>query len=296
MDITDLQKAITLDKTAVIYALDATSLVQESLERIDAWPPATKHLGQAMMGAILLQALGDQEIPQSLSLQWKCDGPFGDCYAEARRAGEVRGTIAQPRAPGVADYSVTLGTGFLQIRKGSAPKSMTSIVNATGDVCVDIVEYLQQSEQKNCGLNLSVALDWNEKPDGGNPLKVRHAWGYLIHILPQPNPLRMQQEISRWDEQMKVLGPLSQWALGPKRTTSDILCLLAGESSPQIVMKQRVAFSCHCSAERAERALALLEVQEEKEGDPAPKQPTDIRCEFCGKNYTVQVGATNRFK
>ncbi|MGZ6290509.1 MAG: Hsp33 family molecular chaperone HslO, partial [Bdellovibrionota bacterium] len=44
-----LQKAISANKEAVVYALDATELVQEAMVRIGCWPPATKHLGQAMM-------------------------------------------------------------------------------------------------------------------------------------------------------------------------------------------------------------------------------------------------------
>ena len=65
-----LQKAISENGEAVVYVLDATSLVEESMERINSWPPATKHLGQSMMAALLLQSLADSDTGESLSLQW----------------------------------------------------------------------------------------------------------------------------------------------------------------------------------------------------------------------------------
>jgi molecular chaperone Hsp33 len=285
-----LLKALSENGEAVVYTLDATALVQESMERLNAFPPATKHLGQAMMASLLLQALFDAE--ESLSLQWMSAGPFGHCYVESRNFGECRGTIQNPRAA-VADYETNLGPGLLQVRRAVNGVSTTSVVDAVGDVSLDLVEYLEKSEQKNCGLNLSVAIHWDEE----NPshIKVTSALAYLIHILPQPTEQLLNDALVRWNRQMADLGPISKWLLRPEQTTLDMLRLITGEEEPEVVMNQRVLFSCNCSEERAARALAMLETQEKKEGSFHPQPETEIRCEYCGKTYTLKSSsARNR--
>ncbi|MGZ3653660.1 MAG: Hsp33 family molecular chaperone HslO [Bdellovibrionota bacterium] len=281
-----LQKALSENGEAVIYALDATSLVQESLERLAAFPPATKHLGQSMMAALLLQALNDSDESESLSLQWMCEGPFGHLYAEARNFGEVRGTIREPQAP-VTDYETRLGPGLLQVRRYKGTRGTTSIVNSAGDVSLDIVEYLEQSEQKNCGVNFSVVVDWADETK--TKFVVRAALAYLVHVMPQPSEQKLNDALLRWNRQMESLGAISRWHLRSEEVTADMLRLITGEPEPRIVMTQRVTFQCNCNVDRALRALALLEAQEAKEKAPGSisAAPTQIRCEYCGKTYTI---------
>jgi molecular chaperone Hsp33 len=286
-----LVKCISANQEAVIYALDATELVQESMERIDCWPPATKHLGQAMMATVLLQALGDAEDKETFSLQWMCPGPFGHVYAEARNYGEVRGTIQRPR-PEVTDYETTLGPGLLQVRRARGAHGTTSVVSAMGVVSTDVVEYLEKSEQKNCGINLSVIIDWDQEDK--SKFRVVSALAYLVHIMPQPSEEKLNAALLRWDRQMQALGPISQWLLREQSAPEDMLRLISGEENPQLVMKQRVKFSCNCSAERAARALALLERQEAKEGNTPEVAEEIIRCEYCGKTYKIRGGGKGK--
>jgi molecular chaperone Hsp33 len=282
-----LIKAISENKEAVIYCLDATPLVQESMERLNAWPPATKHLGQAMMGALLLQALSDGDTHDSLSLQWMTNGAFGHCYAEAKNFGESRATIQNPRAP-VQDYSVGLGEGLLQVRRKRNNFSTTSVVSSKGDVSLDLVEYLEQSEQKSCGINFSVQIDWSEPGNEAAGFKVVSALGYLIHILPQNSEQKMNDALVRWNRQMLTLGHISKWSLREDQINLDMLRLISGEENPKVVMNQRVIFQCNCTEERASRALALLETQEKKEGYFVTNKETEIRCEYCGRLYLIQ--------
>jgi molecular chaperone Hsp33 len=288
-----LIKAVAENGEAVVYALDATDLIQESMVRLNAWPPATKHLGQGMMAALLLQALSDAEEKDSLSLQWMCEGPFGHCYAEAKNYGESRGTILHPR-PNVQDYETTLGEGVLQVRRSRAGFATTSVVASVGDVSADIVEYLEKSEQKNCGINLSVQIDWNEE-GAVVPFKVRSALAYLVHILPQPTEQKFNDALVRWNRQMLDLGSISRWSLRENQLTLDMLRLITGEEEPTVVMNQSVRFRCNCNEDRAARALALLETQEESEGLVLIPE-TEIRCEFCGRTYTVASEKAQEFK
>jgi len=283
-----LHKALSANGEAVVYALDATSIVQESMERIALWPPATKHLGQAMMASLLLQALGDSDINDSFSLQWTCEGPFGHLFAETRNFGEARGTIQHPRPP-VADYDTGLGPGLLQVRRSQRNIGTTSIVNSTGVVSADVVEYLEKSEQKNCGINLSVIVDWED--EAKTKFHVKAALAYLVHIMPQPSEAKLNEALLRWNRQMEALGPISRWLLRDGQVTIDMLRLVLGEEEPKLVMTQRVSFTCNCNESRAARALSLLEAQEEKEGILPAVPETEIRCEYCGKTYTIKARA-----
>jgi len=278
-----LVKILSENQEALIYILDATDLVQGSMERLGAFPPATKHLGQAMMATVLLQSLSDADRQENMSLQWMCPGPFGHCFAEAKNFGEVRGTIQFPQAP-ITDYTTGLGNGLLQVRRTVAGFTTTSVVNSVGDVCTDVVEYLEKSEQKNCGLNLSVAIDWAE-PDKQTEFKVTSALGYMIHILPQPTEQKLNEALLRWNRQMETLGSISRWILRKDQILTDMAMLITGEEKPKISMSQRVDFFCNCSEDRALRALALLEKQEKNEGTIPQDQETEIRCEYCGKMY-----------
>lgn len=282
-----LQKALSENGEAVLYALDATELVRESMERLNSWPPATKHLGHSMMAALLLQALADTEDGENLSLQWMCEGPFGHLYAEARNFGEVRGTIRDARPPDVSDYDTSLGSGLLQVRRTRGVRGTTSIVNSSGVVSDDIVEYLEQSEQKNCGVSFSVLVDWAD--EAKTKFVVTSAIAYLVHIMPQPTETKLNEALLRWDRQMQLLGAPSRWQLRDDQVTADMLRILSGEPEPNIVMTQRVKFHCNCSVDRALRALSLLEAQEGKEGGKKDQGPTEIRCEYCGKTYTIEA-------
>ncbi|MCO5142174.1 MAG: Hsp33 family molecular chaperone HslO [Oligoflexia bacterium] len=287
-----LQKCVSKNQDAVVYAIDATALVQETMERVGTWPTATNHLGQALMGAALIQALNDKDGHLDITFQWMCAGPFGHVYTDAKNFGELRGTISNPKAD-VDSYEVGLGTGVLQVKTTRSLGGGTSIVDSKGSVSEDLVEYLEKSEQKNCGLNLSVLIAWNE--DKTN-FRVKSALGYLVHILPQQSTQRMNELLLSWDQHMKALGPISKWVLNENHRTTEMLRFLCAEEHPKIVMDQRITFRCNCDEQRAKRALALLEHQEDLEGQNNHQNVTEIRCEFCGKIYEIKAPPIKRKK
>jgi molecular chaperone Hsp33 len=277
-----IKKCLSENGEALIYVIDATNLVEESMERIGAWPPAAAHLGQAMMGVVLLQALSDKQGGEKVSLQWNCEGPFGHLFVEARNYGEVRGTILNPRPP-VADFATKLGPGILQVRR-TTNSTVTSVVNAVGDVSLDLVEYLEKSEQRYAGINLSVKLDWKDEKQ--SEFKVTHAIGYLVDVLPQASEQKFTDAMLRWDRQMRSLGELSKWVIRPEKSMDDMLEIITGEPTPKVIMSQRVVFSCHCTTERAARALALAAKDDENFSEK-DHTPETIRCEYCGKEYLL---------
>ena len=243
MDI--LKKAMTSDKGAVLTAIDATELVSESMHRIQSWPSATVHLGQAMMAALLLESMSekpdrglDTEGNRKIEMNWHVRGPFGPLFVEADWKGHVRGTLLNPTSP-ITDLNSSLGTGILRVKR-TRKETSEGIVRSTGEVGTDIVEYLEASEQRKCGIGLSVEMEWDEAcPEF--PFRVKRAVGYLVDVIADVDEEKSNRLLYQWDEHMRQLGKLSEWEL-PGDRTLQMLRFLSGEKDPQIFFTHTLDF------------------------------------------------------
>jgi len=303
-------KSLTKDGQAVVIAVDARDVLQEALDRVEAWPPAMIHLGQAMLSAALLQSLPDHAADTRLELQWRCDGPFGPLFAECRDRGRLRGTVLYPK-PDVIDLKHSMGVGHLQVRRSRSGAS-TGIVAAQGNVVLDVLEYLEKSEQKNCAMSLWVDLSVDSPADSllnesassskksdhpAQPFKVRHAFGYLVHVLPQKTKQIENAMLYNWDRHLKSLGPISNWVFR-ENPCAEILSFVSAEFSPNIIESENLDFFCSCSEERAERALAISNQAENEVANEALKtnllqNTEEVQCEFCGKIYLLKNNKEN---
>ncbi len=297
-----VRRTLTKDETAVITVVDGTELVRESMERTNSWPAAMIHLGQSMLGGVLLQSSLDREDTDKITLQWNVDGPFGNLYSEVTKLGTARGTILNPQTV-TDDLNPSLGSGILQVRRVSSKgTAFEGIVPSVGNVSDDLVQYLESSEQRMCGMNLSVQISWDEsKPE--LPFKIDSALGYLVDVLPEDGKSSAPDSLLlKWDQIMRAMGKISEWALPEEDRTTSMLKLLTGESDFKEVFYQRLEFRCRCNQDRAEQALELLLDAEknDKNGDEEAsakasesgetttsddQQTEEIRCEFCGKVY-----------
>jgi redox-regulated HSP33 family molecular chaperone len=287
-----LRKALSEDKTAVISAIDLTPVVQEMLDRCDDFPASLNHRAQACLGALLLQSLSDTDENEKFELQWHSTGDFGNLFADALGTGRIRSTIQRPKAE-VASLKVSLGPGVLQIRRslGTALKS-NGLVQSKGWVAQDLVAYLRQSEQRNCGLNLHVGF---EEQSGQEKLKVQAAVGFLIHVLPVDHQMHSSSdplELSElWDHRMKIMGPLSEWKLpsDPQASTQSMIEWLTVGSKPLALQSYPIGLYCTCSEERAARAVGLLTPREKnwmlKDHN---EEVFEVNCEYCGAVYKLK--------
>lgn len=288
-----LRKSFTSNGEAVLLSVQATNLVQRLMERGSLLPPATVHLGQACMAALLIQGLSDPDDHEKIELQWKSEGPFGSLYADAIGDGQVRATIQNGQAVGDGStLQISLGAGLLQLRRSKAEHgapAWAGLVKSSGFVAEDLAHYLEQSEQKNCGLSLSVKLGWDAEKQ--IPF-VESAAGYLVHILPVIDEKERNRILLSWDRHMTDLGPVSQWLLpiDDAEATGEILKFLTGGRPQTEAFHQTVKLFCTCSEERAKRAISLLSSGERKsllEKDDDNFVVVD--CEFCGSHYRVPV-------
>lgn len=288
-----LRKSFTANGEAVLLSVHATALVQRLMERGSLLPPAAVHLGQACMAALLIQGLTDPDDHEKIELQWKSEGPFGSLYADAIGNGQVRGTIQNGQIAGDgSSLRISLGAGLLQLRRSKAEQgapAWAGLVKSDGFVAEDLAHYLEQSEQKNCGLSLSVKFAWD--PQKEVPV-VESAAGYLVHILPVLDEKERNRILLSWDRHMSDLGPISQWVLPVEAAdaTDEILRFLTGGRSQTPAFEEKLKLFCTCSEDRAKRAISLLSSGERK--TLLEKDEDDfvvVDCEFCGSHYRVPV-------
>jgi redox-regulated HSP33 family molecular chaperone len=275
-----LKKFIVNSQDLQLSVIDAKVLVATSMERTEAWPPATIHLGQALMSQALLTSILTKETEGKLSLQWSSQGPFGGLYVEGQPTGQTRGTISKPQAP-VQNMYAGMGPGQLQVRKAFQHQSQ-GIIRSRGDVCSDVLHYLEQSEQRQCAMNLWVDLKWNEQSED-HPVEVQRALGFLLEALPAESSTQGQLKAAVWEARLNELGSLSSWQIPEQNSVNFIADQIFEGVEKHEILHQKVYFDCPCSEERAERALTLAVQQT---GDPR-EDSEEIRCEFCGKVYTL---------
>lgn len=289
-----IQKCLTKDGQAVIVALEARDLLQESMTRLKAYPPAMDHLGSALMASLLCQALPDRKVDERIDFQWKVDqGPFGSLFVECRNQYQVRGTILHPQTM-ANDLKVSMGPGLLQVRRLDPDRELplsTGIVPANGDVVQDVLSYLELSEQKICALAIWLDIAWDDQAaDEKVPFKIRNAYAFLVHVLPQDNISKTHEVLYDWDRHIADLGPLSQWELGLKPLAT-ILKFLSGESHPNMTWDHKIESFCTCDEDRAARALAFVDREdfvEQYPSAPAAGTSHEVRCEFCGRVYILK--------
>ncbi len=283
-----LRKALSPRGDALLITVEARELIQAQMDRIKASPSAMIHLGQALMSAALLQALTDPSENDRVQCEWLAKGDFGHVYAEAHGPGRLRGTLGVPQA-GAELLGKDLGPGLLQVRRHHAGSLSTGMIDSVGRVSDDLVEYLRRSEQRMCGTNLSVKIEWDEhKAQQGFalPFRVKSAHAFLVHVLPAASEAQQEAAMQSWDAQIRVLGAISQWKLSdtPSVATSEMLDMLAMKQDVESIFETPLELYCTCSEERAARALALVEAQGGE--DPSAEAPT-VRCEFCGASYLI---------
>jgi len=276
-----------LNNELVLVTIEATSLVQEILDRLQALPPAMIHIGHSVMAAAAVQALNDPSERESIEMQWKTDGLFGDLTAAADGFGQVRASMTNAQV--MSDHLETsLGRGTFSCRKVKNHIVSSGIIESTGKVNTDIEDYFRQSEQRRCALGLSVKLAFDPKLSKERPFFVEMARAYLIHFLPEEDGVSVAR-MQALDTHLQQLGPLSQWVIDddPELATATMAKFITGTQKVRELHETNIELKCRCTKERVLGALNLLTTGERKHLFEADKNTIEVKCEFCGKDYTL---------
>lgn len=285
---------IALDRSGSyrVYLTVSTELVREAAEIHHTTPLASAGLGRVLTAAGLMGIMMKNES-DTLTLNFRGDGPAGQILATAHGDGRVKGYIADPyidlplNEKGKLDVGGSLGTGELTVIKDMGMKEpyVGTIALVSGEIAEDLTAYFYVSEQQNTSVALGVRVE--------KDLSVGAAGGMIIQMLPGAD-----EEVT--GELEKMLGgirPLtsmikdiyeSSAALSDEgvaeKLLEEIFSGMPEEYMPQIAGKREIRWECDCSRERIEKALMtigkkdLAEIMEED-------GKAEIGCHFCGKKY-----------
>jgi molecular chaperone Hsp33 len=269
------------------FAIDATGVVNELVRRHQTWPAVTAALGRLTTGALLFGAMLKEEA-HMVTIRVKGDGPAGTLLASANATGGVRGLVSNPR-PEVEqvresdkklNVSGVVGrSGFLTVTRdlGMGQPYVGTVELVSGEVGEDIAHYLARSEQVPSAVGLGVFV----QPDGF----AEAAGGYIVQLLPGISD-RDAAEIERLISDLP--HPTTMLLKGD--TPEQILHRVFGDDV-QILDRRDVRFECHCSLERAQRAIAMLgrDAVGEMIDEAEERGGAEVTCEFCTERYIVPI-------
>ena len=260
----------------------STSVVRAMCDIQKTGPLATMALGRAVTGALLMAAqLRDNHV---VGLHFRGNGPLGSLYAEASYEGDCRGWCDQPEASvplkdGRIDVASGLGIGLLNVIRSQpfekAPHvgTVELISSEIGD---DIAYYLQQSHQIPSVTALGVILSATGE--------VEVAGGVLIELMPGAT----ESVISGLEASVAAAKSLST-LLSEGKGPEELLRNYTGNIKMNPVEHpHEIKYFCRCSMDRVERSITMLG-RDEVESIIADGRDADVRCEFCGRKYTLTL-------
>lgn len=274
-----ITRAITTDGSARIIFADTTDIVQKAMEIHSLSKTATAALGRALTATSLMGSLL-KDKDNTLTLQFKGDGPLGTVMCVSDYKGNVRGYVENPacelapNAKGKLDVGGAIGkNGTLYVIKDMGYKEpyigMCPIVS--GEVAEDVTEYFATSEQTPsvCSLGVRVSQEKYCKAAGG----------FLIQLMPMAD----DNTVSLIERNIALIDSVSAIIERGGRAEDVIATCFAGIEY-ETFDEFDIDYVCNCSREKYEKALVTLAADDFASlGDG---KPIEAVCRFCNKKYS----------
>lgn len=274
----EILRVVSAQEQIRLSVITAADMVEEARRIHDLSPTASAALGRLMLGASLLgNAMKGEK--DTLTLRVNGGGPIGSVVAVSDSKGNVRGYADEPRAdlPTRADGKLDVGglvgrNGTLTVSRdlGLREPYIGSVELVSGEIAEDLTSYLVESEQipSACGLGVLVGKD----------RRILAAGGFLVQLLPGAS----EELIRKIEDNIFIMDQLTTILHedGPEELVNQVLRGL----QPEILAREEVAWRCCCSRDRV--AAALKSTGEETLQELADTgKPTEVNCQFCGKQY-----------
>ena len=243
-------RASAAGSTVRAFAITARGLVQQASSCHHTSPVISAALGRllaagAMMGVMMK---GEDDL---LTIQVSGSGPVKGLTVTADSAGHVKGYAQAPQvglpanAQGKLDVGGAVGQGILRVIKDMGLKEpyVGTVPLQTGEIAEDLTYYFASSEQvpSSVGLGVLVDKDWS----------IRQAGGFLIQLMPQAGDgviEKLEANISG----IRPVADMLEQGFSPEMILETVLDGLGLE----IKEKVQASFTCNCSKERVQKALA----------------------------------------
>lgn len=265
-----LVRGLALDGQVKFVVARTTAIARELQQRHDAGPLGAMALGRAATAALMLAAGLKQR--QQLGVQINGDGPLGEIYAIADPDGQVRATVADPKADtGSLNLADGIGMGRLTIIRrldDDAPAYRGLVPLVDGGIGADIAEYLLSSEQIPSAVSVGERLG----PDG-----VAAAGGFLVQALPGADAEVLETLVERIGR-LPPIGDLLEAGLDLESLLDRLF------DDHRILARTELAMVCPCDREHFARKLCTLGSQELARLT-AEQPETVVECHFCHERY-----------
>lgn len=280
-------RAIAKDASVVCSAIDGKDIVAKIEEIHGTSAVVTAALGRLALGTSLL-GFGLKGQDDSVTVRFDGNGPTGMLICVADSYGNVKADVMNPvvelapNAAGKLDVRGAVGTdGTISVIKDMGLKEpyCGQVPIVSGEIAEDITNYLAVSEQvpSVCALGVLVNAD----------LSVKNAGGFLIQVLPFASDEIITQ-IEKNIQSMQSVTKLMEEGL----TCEDIALMALEGLKPNVLDDFQVDYKCDCSRERTEKVL--ISIGREQLEELASEGGTEVKCNFCGKNYKFTASELNK--
>ena len=274
----EILRAMTSDGSARVIVINSTDIVNRAIEMHGTAPTATAALGRALSCASMMGSLL-KEKENSLTLNFRGDGPIGGVLAVSDYMGNVRGYAVNPKCDlprkpnGKLDVGAAIGKGGLYVIRDEGEKEpyvgITNIVS--GEIAEDITAYYAESEQIPTLCSLGVLVN----PDGS----CQAAGGVLVQLLPFAD----DAVVDILEKNAPTLTNVSRLIAGGASVLEIAKMALAGIAF-DVFDNYEVEYKCTCSRERTLDALITLPKQD-LEDIFEQEDIMTTECHFCDAKY-----------
>lgn len=274
-----LVRGQSMDGAIRVFVAVTTDLVNEAHRLHDTSPTATAALGRTLtVAAIMGQGL--KNATDSVTIQFRGDGPIGNIVAVTDSESKVRGYVVNPyvdlplNKKGKLDVGGAVGKGYLHIIRDLSMKEPYSgqVPIVTGEIAEDVTYYYAKSEQIPTAIGLGVLV--------GTDNKAACAGGFMIQLMPEAT----EDVAGIIEDRLREIKPITEM-LSEGMTAEDILFYLT-EGFDMLVQNQTVTpkYECKCSKKRMHDAVVSIGKKEIKKIIEEDGK-CEVECQFCNSKY-----------
>ena len=278
----NLVRAITCDGSAYVLVCNSTEIVNKASEIHRTSKTMTAALGRALTAASLMGSMLKNE-KNSLTLQFKCDGPAQNIVCVSDWHGNVRGYADNPSAElppndkGKLDVGGVVGGGTLYVIRdvGMNEPYVGMCPIESGEIAEDITNYYARSEQTPTACALGVLVD--------KDLTCLAAGGFMVQLLPGAD----DDVITKIEENISKIQPVSrmvQQGMSPLEIASEVFKNIEFD----VLDDAYVEYKCNCSREKYEKVMISLG-KKELEQLKQENEPVETVCNFCNSKYVFSI-------
>jgi len=272
-------RAIDKEGTMRVFVASTSNIVEEARKIHNTTPTATAALGRTLTATSIMGIMMKGE-KDTISVQFRGDGPIGTVLAVSNSRGEVKGYVGDPsvdlplKDDGKLDVGGAVGKhGRLIVVKDLGLKEpyvgQSNLI--TGEIGEDLARYFAYSDQQPSAVALGVLVD--------RDMSVRAAGGYIVQVMPNIS----NEALEKLESRITSAEPISM-LIDRGDTPEDILDYLFGDFEMEIKDKIEIQLKCDCSEDRIEKALISIGEKELKE-IIEEEGKAELVCHFCNSKY-----------